>query len=112
MATNIPDFTRYLNTSKGTYWQALFVPVLSTTVACFGMICTSCAMVVYGKYIWSPLDIATEWTSPGGRAAAFFVGFSWVRCHQTTYLGLPTDRDLGRRSNWGEYLSERYFLFK
>jgi NCS1 family nucleobase:cation symporter-1 len=78
MATNIPDFTRYLRKSQGTYWQALFVPTLAVTVAVFGIIYTSCAKVIYGEYIWSPLDLVAMWTSPQGRAAAFFVGFSWV----------------------------------
>ncbi|CAD0020723.1 unnamed protein product [Aureobasidium pullulans] len=60
MATNIPDFTRYMHSSRGVYWQALFLPV------------------VYGEYIWSPLELAAQWDGPGGRCGAFFVGFCWV----------------------------------
>ncbi|RDW85107.1 hypothetical protein BP6252_02697 [Coleophoma cylindrospora] len=104
MATNIPDFTRYLKTSQGTYWQALFVPILSTTIACFGMICTSCAKVVYGKYIWSPLDIAAEWTSPGGRAAAFFVGFSWA----VAQIGVNVSANVISASNDMSFLCPKY----
>jgi NCS1 family nucleobase:cation symporter-1 len=78
MATNIPDFTRYLSDQRGTYWQAVFVPTLALIVTVFGMVCTSAGKIVYGSYIWSPTDLAAEWTSSGGRAGAFFVGFSWV----------------------------------
>jgi NCS1 family nucleobase:cation symporter-1 len=78
MATNIPDFTRYMHNSKGVYWQALFLPVINLLMAMFGVISTSCSKVLYGEYIWSPLELAAQWDGPGGRCGAFFVGFCWV----------------------------------
>ncbi|RDW60276.1 putative allantoin permease [Coleophoma crateriformis] len=78
MATNIPDFTRYMKKSRGVYWQALFLPLINLLMAMFGTISTSCAKVVYGTYIWSPMDLAAEWDGPWGRCGAFFVGFCWV----------------------------------
>lgn len=78
MATNIPDFTRYMKQSRGVYWQALFLPAINLLMAMFGTISTSCAKIVYGTYIWSPLDLAAEWDGPWGRCGAFFVGFCWV----------------------------------
>jgi NCS1 family nucleobase:cation symporter-1 len=78
MATNIPDFTRYMHNSRGVYWQALFLPVINLLMAMFGVISTSCSKVVYGEYIWSPLELAAQWDGPGGRCGAFFVGFCWV----------------------------------
>ncbi|RDW84290.1 allantoin permease [Coleophoma cylindrospora] len=78
MATNIPDFTRYMKKSRGVYWQALFLPLINLLMAMFGTISTSCAKVVYGSYIWSPMDLAAEWDGPWGRCGAFFVGFCWV----------------------------------
>lgn len=78
MATNIPDFSRYLKTSKGVYWQAFALPIISLLLAVFGIIATSAAKVVYGEYIWSPMDLADRWDGPWGRCGAFFVGFSWV----------------------------------
>ncbi|KAL1647258.1 hypothetical protein SLS61_007428 [Didymella pomorum] len=77
MATNVADFTRYMQEPTGVYWQALFVPVICTLIGVFGIIGTSCAKVVYGTYIWDPLALAAMWDGPGGRAAAFFVGFAW-----------------------------------
>jgi len=78
MGTNIPDFTRYLKKSRGVYWQALFMPLVASVIGIFGIIATSAGKVVYGAYIWDPLSLAAQWDGPGGRAGAFFVGFSWV----------------------------------
>lgn len=78
MATNIPDFTRYLKTDKGVYWQVLFLPGIQLMLGLFGIICCSASKVVYGKYIWDPLEIAAQWDGPAGRAGAFWVGLCWV----------------------------------
>jgi NCS1 family nucleobase:cation symporter-1 len=78
MATNIPDFTRYMKSRRGVYWQAFALPFISILLAMFGIISTSAAKVVYGEYIWSPIALADKWEGPWGRCGAFFVGFSWV----------------------------------
>ncbi|CAH0057712.1 unnamed protein product [Clonostachys solani] len=77
MATNVADFTRYMKRPKGVYWQTLFVPGICTLLGVLGIISTSAAKVVYGEYIWDPLELASHWNGPSGRAAAFFVGVSW-----------------------------------
>lgn len=56
MATNVADFTRYMEKPKGVYWQALFVPMILTILGVFGIIGTSCAKVVYGDYVSIPTD--------------------------------------------------------
>ncbi|KAK9476899.1 permease for cytosine/purines, uracil, thiamine, allantoin-domain-containing protein [Lipomyces japonicus] len=78
MATNIPDFTRYMNGRKGQYWQAFFLPVITIFLALMAIIGTSASKVVYDEYIWDPTVLASKWTGPKGRCASFFVGFSWV----------------------------------
>ncbi|EEA26115.1 hypothetical protein TMatcc_005633 [Talaromyces marneffei ATCC 18224] len=78
MATNIPDFTRYMRNGRGVYWQALMLPSINLLMSVFGTISTSCAKVVYGTYIWSPLELASHWDGPSGRCGAFFVGLCWV----------------------------------
>ena len=78
MATNIPDFTRYLKKEQGVYWQVPFLPLIQLVLGLFGIISTSASMVVYGEYIWDPLALAAKWDGPSGRAGAFFVGFCWV----------------------------------
>jgi len=78
MATNIPDFTRYLKKPQGVYWQVAFLPLIQLMLGLFGIISTSASKVVYGEYIWDPLSLASKWDGPSGRAGAFFVGFTWV----------------------------------
>lgn len=77
MATNIPDFTRYLKKSNGVYWQAAFLPLICLLLGMFGIISTSAAKVVYGDYIWDPLTLVSNWEGPSGRCGAFFVGLAW-----------------------------------
>jgi NCS1 family nucleobase:cation symporter-1 len=78
MATNVPDFTRYMRKAQGVYWQAFFLPVISIILGMFGIISTSAAKVVYGEYIWDPVSLAAQWDGPSGRCGAFFVGLCWV----------------------------------
>lgn len=78
MGTNIPDFTRYLKKSRGVYWQALFMPFIASLIGIFGIIAASAGKVLYGTYIWDPLELASNWDGPSGRAGAFFVGLCWV----------------------------------
>lgn len=78
MGTNIPDFTRYLKKSRGVYWQALFMPFIASLIGIFGIIAASAGKVLYGSYIWDPLELASNWNGPSGRAGAFFVGLCWV----------------------------------
>lgn len=78
MATNIPDFTRYLKSDKGVYWQVIILPAIQLVLGAFGIISCSSAKVVYGEYIWDPLALAARWDGPSGRCGAFFVGLTWV----------------------------------
>ena len=43
-----------------------------------GIISASASKIVYGEYIWDPLTLASYWTSPGGRAGAFYCGLAWM----------------------------------
>jgi NCS1 family nucleobase:cation symporter-1 len=78
LACNIPDFSRYAKSSKGQYIQLPFLPAIFTICGVLGIITTSASYVVYGKYLWNPLDITAKWLdNRGGRAAAFFAALSW-----------------------------------
>ncbi|EPS29465.1 hypothetical protein PDE_04415 [Penicillium oxalicum 114-2] len=78
MGTNIPDFTRYLKKSRGVYWQALFMPFIASLIGIFGIVAASAGKVIYGSYIWDPVQMAAQWDGPSGRCGAFFVGLCWV----------------------------------
>ncbi|KAM0639918.1 hypothetical protein ACHAQF_006200 [Verticillium nonalfalfae] len=77
IAVNISDFTRYLKKPGGVYYQIAFLPLIQLLVGIFGIICCSASRVVYGEYIWDPLDLASRWDGPGGRCFAFFFGLGW-----------------------------------
>lgn len=77
MATNVADYTRYLRKSDHVWLQAMLMPGISTFIGVMGIIATSASKVVYGEYIWDPIQLAGRWDGPGGRAAAFFVGIAW-----------------------------------
>jgi len=79
LACNIPDFSRYARKSEGQYIQLPFLPLIFTACGVLGIVTTSASYVLYGSYLWNPLDIVTMWLSggAGGRAAAFFAALSW-----------------------------------
>ncbi|OAA68583.1 Nucleobase cation symporter-1, NCS1 [Niveomyces insectorum RCEF 264] len=78
VGTNISDFTRYVKTPRNTYFQTVFFPLICLFIALLGIISASASKVVYGDYVWDPLTIASHWTSPGARAAAFYCGVAWM----------------------------------
>ena len=60
--------------------QLPFLPIIFTACGVLGIVTTSASYVLYGSYLWNPLDIIHHWLdsgSHGGRAAAFFAGLSW-----------------------------------
>ncbi|CAH6723732.1 allantoin permease [[Candida] jaroonii] len=82
MATNISDFTRYVQSgSKAQYYQVAIIPTWAVFVTMMAIIASSAGKIVYGQYMWSPMDFSAEWIASGtskGRAATFFFSFSWV----------------------------------
>jgi len=79
LACNIPDFSRYARSSRGQYVQLPFLPLIFTACGVLGIVTTSASYVLYGSYLWNPLDIIAHWldSGSGGRTAAFFAALSW-----------------------------------
>jgi NCS1 family nucleobase:cation symporter-1 len=79
LACNIPDFSRYARTSKGQFIQLPFLPLIFTVCGVLGIVTTSATKIIYGEFLWNPLDIISHWLDSGhrGRAAAFFAATSW-----------------------------------
>lgn len=44
----------------------------------FGIICANGSRILYGTLLWDPMLIINNWTSPGGRAAAFFIALAFL----------------------------------
>ncbi|KAK9322188.1 permease for cytosine/purines, uracil, thiamine, allantoin-domain-containing protein [Lipomyces orientalis] len=72
LAVNAPDFTRYAISPKHTYTMAIALPLTATLITFFGVVGAAGSKVLFGKILWDPLLFIDNWTSPGGRAAAFF----------------------------------------
>lgn len=78
VGVNIPDFTRYLNKPRDVIYQGLWFPITCSWIAIVGIVVTSASKTVYGDFLWNPISIIDMWEGPGGRAAAFFCGLSWL----------------------------------
>ncbi|KAI1842529.1 hypothetical protein JX265_012659 [Neoarthrinium moseri] len=78
VGTNISDFTRYVKEPRSTFIQTIFFPLICFVIALLGIISASASRVVYGEYVWDPVTLASQWTSPGGRAGAFYCGLAWM----------------------------------
>ncbi|EPY52239.1 membrane transporter [Schizosaccharomyces cryophilus OY26] len=78
LAVNVNDFTRYAKHPKAPYVQFLILPVIAAVSAPIGIISGVASKIMYGSAMWDPLEIANNWTSSGGRAAAFFMGFTYL----------------------------------
>ncbi|KAK4561465.1 hypothetical protein LTR86_004783 [Recurvomyces mirabilis] len=79
LAVNIPDFSRFAKRPGSQIWQLPMIPLFKCIVGVFGVVAAAAAKEIYGKVLWSPLDIIAMWlTTPGGRAAAFFSGCVWL----------------------------------
>ena len=108
MATNVPDFTRYLKKERSVYWQGLFLPAIALLIGMFGIISCSAAKVVYGEYIWDPLALAAKWDGPAGRCGAFWIGFCWVVAQIGTNLSANVISCANDMTNlWPKYINIR-----
>lgn len=61
LALNIPDFTRFAKTQRDQIvGQTIGLPVPMGLLACLAVIVTSGSVVLYGKAIWDPVDLASR----------------------------------------------------
>ena len=63
LALNIPDFTRFAKSQRDQIvGQSLGLPVPMGLLAMLAVIVTSASVVLYGKAIWDPVDLASRMT--------------------------------------------------
>ena len=63
LALNIPDFTRFAKTQRDQILgQSIGLPVPMGMLAMLAVIVTSATVVLYGKAIWDPVDLASRMT--------------------------------------------------
>ncbi|MBZ2208729.1 NCS1 family nucleobase:cation symporter-1 [Massilia soli] len=63
LALNIPDFTRFAKTQRDqVIGQAVGLPLPMGLLAALAVIVTSATVVLYGKALWDPVDLASRMT--------------------------------------------------
>ncbi|MET3134143.1 NCS1 family nucleobase:cation symporter-1 [Oxalobacteraceae bacterium GrIS 1.11] len=63
LALNIPDFTRFAKSQRDqVLGQSVGLPVPMGLLAMLAVIVTSASVVLYGKAIWDPVDLASRMT--------------------------------------------------
>jgi NCS1 family nucleobase:cation symporter-1 len=63
LALNIPDFTRFAKTQRDqVLGQSIGLPVPMGLLAALAVIVTSATVVLYGKAIWDPVELASRMT--------------------------------------------------
>jgi NCS1 family nucleobase:cation symporter-1 len=63
LALNIPDFTRFAKTQRDqVVGQTVGLPVPMALLSMMAVIVTSATVVLYGKAIWDPVDLASRMT--------------------------------------------------
>ncbi|NHZ39885.1 NCS1 family nucleobase:cation symporter-1 ['Massilia aquatica' Holochova et al. 2020] len=63
LALNIPDFTRFAKTQRDQIiGQSVGLPLPMGLLAALAVIVTSATVVLYGKAIWDPVDLASRMT--------------------------------------------------
>ncbi|KAK9461358.1 permease for cytosine/purines, uracil, thiamine, allantoin-domain-containing protein [Lipomyces oligophaga] len=72
LAVNSPDFTRYAISPRHSFTMAIAMPLTAVLIAFFGVVGAAGSDLLWGTILWDPLLFVDEWTSRGGRAAAFF----------------------------------------
>jgi NCS1 family nucleobase:cation symporter-1 len=71
LALNIPDFSRYARSQRDqVIGQALGLPAGMGLFSFIGVAITSATVVIYGRALWDPVDVASRFTSPAVHAVA------------------------------------------
>ena len=65
LSLNIPDFTRYSKSQESQIvGQAFGLPVAMTLYSFIGIACTSASIAVFGKAVWSPIELIGMFHQP------------------------------------------------
>lgn len=64
LSLNIPDFSRYAKSQRDQIiGQVIGLPATMALYSFIGVAVTSATIVIYGKYIWDPIDLLSRFTS-------------------------------------------------
>ncbi|KAK9460855.1 permease for cytosine/purines, uracil, thiamine, allantoin-domain-containing protein [Lipomyces oligophaga] len=84
LMVNAPDYARYARRPSDTFSSALAIPATGVLITVIGVFVAQGSQILFGTILWDPLEVINNWTSHGGRAAAFFCALSFY----SSQLGL------------------------
>lgn len=108
MGVNSPDFTRYAKSNTSQYITVLVMPCMACLMTFLGVVTARASKILYGTMLWSPISLVNNWTSRGGRAAAFFSALAWLIAQVGVNIGgnsVAAANDMN--SLWPKYINIR-----
>ncbi|MCJ2182990.1 NCS1 family nucleobase:cation symporter-1 [Novosphingobium sp. 1949] len=82
LALNIPDFTRFARTQRDqAIGQSLGLPPTMGVIALISVMTTSATVVIYGKAIWDPVQLAGTLSGPFVLLGLFVIALDTVSCN-------------------------------
>ncbi len=90
LALNIPDFTRFAKSQRDqVIGQTIGLPIPMGLLALMSVIVTSATVVIYGKAIWDPVDLASRFTGIGIGIALVVLTLDTMSCNLAANLVGP-----------------------
>lgn len=90
LALNIPDFTRFAKTQRDQMiGQTLGLPVPMALLSVVSVVVTSATVVIYGKAIWDPIDLASRMEGIGVGIALVILTLDTMCCNLAANLVGP-----------------------
>jgi NCS1 family nucleobase:cation symporter-1 len=82
LALNIPDFTRFARSQKDqAVGQAIGLPPMMGLIALASVITTSATVVIYGRAIWNPVELAGTMAGPFVLLGLVIITIDTVSCN-------------------------------
>ena len=82
LALNIPDFTRFARSQKDQIvGQTLGLPPMMGLIALASVITTSATVVIYGRAIWDPVELAGTLAGPFVLLGLIVISIDTVSCN-------------------------------
>ncbi|SMG00662.1 NCS1 family nucleobase:cation symporter-1 [Burkholderia singularis] len=90
LALNIPDFTRFARSQRDQMvGQAIGLPVPMALLSVISVVVTSASVVIYGKAIWDPIDLASRMEGVGVGLALVILTLDTMCCNLAANLVGP-----------------------
>jgi NCS1 family nucleobase:cation symporter-1 len=82
LALNIPDFTRFAKTQRDQIvGQSIGLPVPMALLSVISVVVTSATVVIYGKAIWDPVELAGTMSGPFVLLGLIVIAVDTVSCN-------------------------------